>query len=331
MEKPINPAMFQLARESRGLTQKELSELSGISQGFISKFEKGPISVSDSQLYKLSTILDYPESFFFQEGNVHGLGISSIYHRKRKNVPLQALKLIQAEINKYNLTLPKLINGVELKAPKNFCVFDIDDHNGDATSIADMVRGYWRIPLGPIDNMVNVIEQAGGIVIMCDFKGANFDAESVWFDNIHTPPFFFVNKDIPTDRLRFTLAHELGHIIMHHNIPNPNMETQANIFASEFLMPKDEILEDFIPFSLKRLIPLKLKWKVSIAALLKRAFDIGVIIPSQYKNNFSRLSMLGYRKKEPLEIEKEEPKLLKRLIDDFFSMFLRQPKIRIAS
>ncbi|MGA2916146.1 MAG: XRE family transcriptional regulator [Sedimentisphaerales bacterium] len=351
MEKNINPNMFQLARESRGLTQKDLSECSGISQGFVSKFEKGQKGISDLQLSKICKILDYPESFFFQEGSLFGLGIGTVYHRKRKIIPVQKLKLIQAEISRYILLLPKIMDNVEFETPNQFCNLDIDDYDGNAAVIANYVRAQWHIPLGPIDNMIEVVEKVAGVVILCDFGGTNFDAASVWLKEKGLPPFFFMNRKVSTDRLRFTLAHELGHLIM-HTMPNPQMEEQANIFASEFLMPREEISEDLNPFSLKRVIRLKLKWKVSIAALIKRAFDLKVINESQYKYYFSQLSAAGYRKVEPFEIEKEEPQLLKRLIsfyrnnlhysdqelqktllinsNDFRSMFLSMPNIRVS-
>ena len=149
------------------------------------------------------------------------------------------------------------------------------------------------------------------IVIKCELISRKFDAQSQWFKRL--PPIFFINKDTPSDRLRFTLAHEIGHVVMHRH-PTNNMEGEANQFASEFLMPRREILPDLTPFSLERALRLKLKWKVSIAALIMRAFDLDVITKSQKRRYFTQLSAAGYRITEPVSIPDETPSIIRQLI-----------------
>ena len=309
--KVVNNEMLQLAREARAMTQKELALRTSISQGHISKFESGQLQVPDEQLEKIGLALDYPTQFFFQPDRLYGLGISSVYFRKRKTLPVFEQKRIQAQINILTLQLAHLLRGVDVKSDNEFFPLDIADFNDDAVAIAQLVRAKWNLPLGPVKDLIGVIESAGGVIVRRDFLSRKFDAQSRWLNGL--PPMFFVNHDVPMDRLRFTLAHEIGHIVM-HRVPTENLESEADSFASEFLMPRDEILPDLSPFSLQRAAMLKPKWRVSIAALIVRAHDLGVITHSQYRRCFTQLSAAGHRTCEPVTISDERPSLIDQLL-----------------
>lgn len=312
MNQVVNNEMVQLAREARGLTQKLLAKQSSISQGNISKFERGELQVSDDQLEKIAKALDCPKSFFYQQNRLHGFGVSLVHHRKRQSLPVLELKRIQSQFNIWTIEIEKLLHGAEIHCDNEFHALDIDDFDGDAVRIAELVRAQWHLPLGPVKSVIGAIENAGGIVLKYDLGSRKFDAQSQWFKGL--PPLFFVNKDIPSDRSRFTLAHEIGHVIM-HRIPTYNIEGQANQFASEFLMPRRQILPDLTPFSLERAMCLKLKWKVSIAALIMRASKLGVITESQKRRYFTQLGAAGHRTTEPIAIPDEEPSTIRRLIE----------------
>ena len=90
-------------------------------------------------------------------------------------------------------------------------------------------------------------------------------------------------QNSPTDRARFTLAHELAHLIM-HRIPTPDSEGEADRFASEFLMPARDIAADLNGFSLQKAAVLKPYWRVSMAALIQHAEDLSKITEWQHKN-----------------------------------------------
>jgi Zn-dependent peptidase ImmA (M78 family) len=127
---------------------------------------------------------------------------------------------------------------------------------------------------------------------------------------------FFVNRNIPGDRLRFTLAHELGHLLM-HGIPSPTMEDEADRFASEFLMPAEDIKPALSQFSLAKAASLKPYWKVSMWALIRRARDLATISENQYRYLCMAMSATGYKTREPteLQIPVEEPRVYRELID----------------
>ncbi len=316
MDIVVNHEMIQLARESRACTQEKLAQRTGISQGHISKFEQGQLPVPEQQLEKIARVLDYPRAFFMLRGAIYGLGISNLYHRKRKTVPSQKLKQIQALLNLYVLQIQRLLSAVDLDSKYAFHTLDSEDYNNNAAEIAQLVRAQWHIPLGPITDLVGVIERAGGIVIKCDFDTLKFDAQSRWLKDEGLPPMFYINKEAPGDRIRFTLAHEVGHVIM-HRIPTPNIEREANQFAAEFLMPEGDIRDDLSQFSLQRAAKLKMKWKVSIAALTKRAADLKVISEAQYRRYFTQLGAMGYRRREPVEIASEQPHVLPQIIQTY--------------
>ena len=127
------------------------------------------------------------------------------------------------------------------------------------------------------------------------------------------PPIFFVNSESPSDRTRFSLAHEVGHVIMHQT-PVGDQEAQADQFASEFLLPSREVGPQLKPISVERAAALKPYWKVSMAAIIKKAFDLKKISESYYRKLFTQMSKLGYRLNEPNPLMPEEPTVINDLI-----------------
>lgn len=313
----VNPDMVILARESRGLTQSALALLLSITQAAISRIESDLLSVSPDILKELSEALDYPENFFFLDEKIYGPGISGmgiVYHRKRKNIPLKTISLIKARINIRRIHISKLLRHMEIESPFQIPHYDIDEYNGNIQEIARSVRAAWRLPEGPIKNLIDSIESAGGLVIKFDFGTTKIDALSEYFPGL--PPIFFINSKSPGDRLRFTLAHELGHIVM-HRVPNQNMEDEADIFASEFLMPSIEMKPLLSNVNLSVLANLKIYWKVSMASILVKAYDLGKISSRTYSYLWMEMGKAGYRRREPINIPSEEPTAFKMLMSNF--------------
>ncbi len=312
MDKTVNPEMLILARESREMTQKELAEAIAVTQGKISKYENGMFSVSEDDLEIIAKVLGYTKEFFFQKDRVHGLGSSFLFHRQRKQVPMQIQRKVQAQINILRMQMDRLLRGAEIDAPNRFDSIDIDAHDGNAEGIAAMVRAAWGLPLGPVANVTASVESASGIVLKCSFETNLIDAAHLWLPGL--PPLFFVNRDLPGDRLRWTLAHEIGHAVMHRN-PTGSVEDEANRFASEFLMPADEIADQLDGLTLQQAAMLKQRWKVSMAALVKRAHDLGRISEYKYRSLNVSLSSQGYKLAEPFPIDPEEPQAARQVVE----------------
>jgi Zn-dependent peptidase ImmA (M78 family)/DNA-binding XRE family transcriptional regulator len=315
-QKQANPEMIILARESRGLTQRELAEKLDMSPAQLSRIEVGLRTIQKEQLTKLSSVLSYPASLFVQQQPMYGLGISEFYHRKHKDISDRLLNQIYARIHLRLREIEKLMNEVDI-GKVDIKPIQIDDFNGDAAEVARLMRVGWHLPHGPISNLIEVIEDARGMVIPFDFGTNRIDAISHWNSN-GMPPVFFVNTYSVMDRLRFTIAHELGHVIMHQSI-DPDMEHQADEFASEFLMPARDIKPYLIDISLAKLADLKRYWKVSMAALLKRATDLEMITPRKARSLWVELGKAGYRRREPpeLDLPRESPTLLQETMQAY--------------
>lgn len=315
MESDVNPAMLVLARETRGMTQRDLATETGISQGKVSKYENGLLTVTDEDLIAFCEVLNYPQEFFLLDEKRHGVGSSTAYFRKHKTVASSITRLIEAKAERLYIHVKQLLKAADIESEHRFPRFDVDEFNDDIEHIAQLVRQSWRLPAGPIDNVVEAIENAGGIVHRCDFGTDRIDGISHWVPPL--PPVFLLNEIKPGDRQRFTLAHEIGHVVMHDIITKPAeiLEDEANKFAAAFLMPEQEFELDLEPVNLARFAQLKLRWKVAIQAQVMRAHELGKITQRQKNYLFEQISRLGYRKEEPNPIPPEETLLLKGLME----------------
>jgi Zn-dependent peptidase ImmA (M78 family)/DNA-binding XRE family transcriptional regulator len=311
----FNPEMFVLARESRRYTQVELARLIGVEQGTISKLESGLIITPDELLNKVAEVLKYPVDFFFQNEKVYGFGSSVFYHRKRQGLPVRQLRQLHAEMNIRRFGIKKLLRAAALDTEHRFEHFDPKEYRGRVEVIARAVRAAWRLPSGPIRNLTEALENAGAIIIRHDFGTRKADAVSEWIEP--NPPLFFVNSnpDVTGDRVRFSLAHELGHVVM-HQYPVPDLEEQADRFAAEFLMPEKDVAHQLSRLTLPKLAMLKQEWRVSMGALIEQAYRIGNISKSQRSRLIIQLRSDTHSYREPIEadIPMEKPSLLDELI-----------------
>lgn len=309
----VNPNMIVLARQLRGRTQSSLARSLKMSQGNVSKMEQGLYSVTDETLEALSATLEVPKSFFFESGGIYVPGMK--YHRKRKSVPKKTLAKIDAALNVRMRNIQKLLHSAELISYEELQYMEVEEY-GSPEAIARALREFWRVPRGPIRSVTSLLEDAGIPVVEMDFETRKLDGLTLITKD--APPIVFINKDIPGDRMRFTLAHELGHIVMHANRPPVEDEdTQADRFAAEFLMPAEEIRRDLRNLNLQKLADLKQFWKVAMSALVKRAGDLEVLTPGQVRYLFIQMSKMGWRTREPesIEVPRETTSLLQELID----------------
>ncbi|MGZ7175983.1 XRE family transcriptional regulator [Burkholderia gladioli] len=314
----INNRMIVLAREARELTQISLAKQLGVTQGTLSKIEGGVIAPPPDLISKLSEVLQFPEKFFYAAEQVHGVGTEAHHcmYRRRAAVSAKVLKRIEAEINILRINLSRLLGAAEVEWQARIPHMQVGDYSDDPAEVARALRIYWQMPSGPVDNVVRVIENAGGVVIPHDFGVDNVDATSIRISGM--PALLFYNPSLTGDRLRFTLAHELGHMVM-HDVPHASIEDEADAFAAEFLMPAKEIGPQLRNLNLAKAAQLKPFWKVSMAAIVYRAKSLGRITDSQYRYLFYQLGAGNMRKREPasLDVPIEKPNTQQELIDYF--------------
>jgi Zn-dependent peptidase ImmA (M78 family) len=214
-----------------------------------------------------------------------------------------------------------MIRSYEMRSNAFIPEIDRDEYHGlkkgrlDTEDVARLVREKWMLPNGPVPNMVGLLESNGAIVVPCDFGTDLLDAMSQRIDGM--PVLFFVNIHAPADRVRHTLAHELGHMVLHTTSLKDDdvMEDEADAFAGAFLLPAHEVMPQLQKFDLRHLANMKNYWKVSMAAIAVRADRLQLITSYQKKNFWIEMGRLGYRKREPNEPPKEVPRLLKRMVD----------------
>src|SRR5262249_50071940 len=150
------------------------------------------------------------------------------YHRKRKSAPEGALRRLLALVNVRRIQIKQLLASVDSRSRYAVESLDLDEYDNDAGKVAKTLRSIWKLPPGPVQNVTHIIEEGGCVVLRTNFETDKVDAISQWLPG--WPPVFLINERIPTDRMRWTLVHELGHIVM-HRFPTDNMEREADEFA----------------------------------------------------------------------------------------------------
>lgn len=303
--------MLAAAREARGLTQSQLAERAGVPQGTISKAEHGLVTLSEERLAALADALCFPLDLFEWDEEVYGFGSSAFYHRKQKSLPQTRLREIQATFNLTRMRAKRLARGLDIESKHRFQPLDLDDY-GSPEEAARAVRAMWAVKMGPVTDACRLIENAGGVVVRADFATPKISAISQWVTGER--PIFVTNTGNPADRERFTLAHEIAHVLL-HSTPNEDQESEADRFASELLMPAAEIGPQLARgIDLARAAQLKPYWRVSMSSIIRRARDLGHITDSRYKSLNVQMSQRGWLRREPVDIEPDHPRFLDQVI-----------------
>lgn len=317
----FNHRRFEEALQYRNKTISELSEITSISRQTLTKYKRAD-NINEVNLRNIAKALDFPVKFFCEKSSeVNG---SNVYFRSQLTTKkgyrgVQKIKLkFLASI--YNF----------LKEYLDFPEIDLPDCNGlSPEQAARKVRQAWGLGNGPIDNLINIIESHGIVAVCYDTDTDAIDAFSQRYILDSGKKVFFVaysaNKK-SASRIHFDIAHELGHLVMHEwdlteeldKIEFIEHENEANRFASEFLLPQETFYEDAIktPLSISAYTKLKMKWKVSIQAMLMRSKNLNVISYDAYRDRIIYMQKRGFRKNEPLdsELKTAEPNLLRTAV-----------------
>jgi Zn-dependent peptidase ImmA (M78 family) len=308
----INPKMIVLAREARGYTQNELSELLGIAQGTLSKIEKGLQQPMAETINNISSKLNFPVAFFEQSDNIYNPDL--IYYRKRISVGKKNTLMVEALMNIIRMNIERLLESVEL--PENKLINWSIEENGTPEEAAIYLRQQWGLAKGKIENLSKLLEDNGVIIIEIELTSDKMDGISMFTE--FGQPIIFISNRIPGDRQRFTLAHELGHLVMHIGKmidKDRDEEKEAMNFAGEFLMPRKDFLSTYENIDLRTLAQQKSFWLVSMAAILYRYKELGLITDSRYRYIWQQMSSAGYKRTEPIAIAREQPSLMREILN----------------
>lgn len=311
----INPKMVTVARESRGLVHLDLAERMDISKSTAWRFENDAHALSEETIDQLSKILHYPKSFFSQSGEILPMTLS---YRKRTNVSAKVISKVEANINIARLNLEALLN--TMKFPSGEIPLLDAIKYGSPQNCAKVLRKLWDLEKGPIDLLSEILEKNKILLLCLDFDTERVDGMFMMVND--KVPVIVTNKQLLGDRQRFTLAYQLGHIVM-HLYTSPGFERdlshEANLFAAEFLMPKKDIIKDLEDLSLAKLGQLKKKWGVSMQAILYRASDLQLLSENQKNYLLKQFNQQNIRRREPkeLDIKTEQYKRVRDLMTQF--------------
>ena len=324
IEKKFYGERLRSARMYRGLTLTELAKRTEISKQSLSLYENDNNTPDYMKVRLLASELNFPYDYFFQKDS-YAAKTETTYFRSlasatKKDRTAQSIKL--EYVAKMYEILMEFISFPEMNLPSvDFVgcddVFECenDDAIQEIEDIAVQVRKYWDIGTGPIKDLQYLLEKNGIIVTGFDTNEDKIDAFSqrtiVAGNDIYFIAVALGNR--PEGRIRFDMAHELGHILLHpwsedlEAITKDEFkarERQANMFASAFLLPRDSFGKDIAsyPTDLKYYQFLKNKWKVSIQAMIYRAHQLGIMSDNQYQYLMRQVSKNGWRIKEPGDV-----------------------------
>ena len=315
------------ARLSRGLRKKDLADLVGVTPAAIGQYEQGVSFPSASVVGELSIVLSYPPRFFergrrrfeisHDECHFRRLRATSKLERSRVLARAELLVELVDVFERYGLRFPAI------DLPDDLSSFA--DSVPHIEEVAVEVRRRWGLGVGPIDNMVRLLEGKGCIVTRLHSESESVDAFSVWMAK---RPLIVLSSDkANVERSRFDAAHELAHLVFHHDAEpgSRRIEEQAHKLGAALLMPATAIKREFPRrFAWEKYFNLKERWKVSLAALVRRARDLSVISEPTYKRAMVQYSHRGWRNGEPgNSSEPEQPVLIPRalsMLEERFSI-----------
>ncbi|MEN3282355.1 MAG: hypothetical protein V7607_3495 [Solirubrobacteraceae bacterium] len=292
------------------MTQTDLARTSGLEQSDLSRWERGLRAPSATQLARVAESLQVPITFLSDEATRFATPV----HRTQRAETKRAERMVNGRLELARLAASRLLADINIDAPFAFPTSE-EPAPADAEEAADAIRRVWRIPPGPLKSLAGVVESAGAIVLPVDFGAENIIA--AYADLRGDQRWCFTNtRTRDGARARFSLAHELGHAVLHwdrFDAPQGrDAEREAHRFAAALLMPRTEMMQAFgrIRFALDDLVGYRERWGVSIQALITRARDIGLLAEVQYVRLYKQISARGWRKSEPGRVPLEEPTIL---------------------
>lgn len=305
------------ARLYRGLRKVEVAEAVGITPAAVGQYESGRTRPSAQVMVSLAIRLGFPPEFFERRSGRTSVPENLAHFRKLRSttridrerllVRLELLSEVVATVEEH-VELPPV--DVPDYVPRE------DGEDDEPETAAYAVRRAWGLGWGPIDHVVRLVESKGIVVVRPRIDTSHVDAFSTWAG---IRPVIVLGSDkADAARSRFDAAHELGHLVMHHDAQpgHHGVEQQANQFAAAFLLPANVIRRE-LPnrMSWAAFFALKERWRVSLQALLYRARTLGVLSPDAYRRALIHMSRQGWRDNEPVQIgPPEEPALVERAL-----------------
>lgn len=267
------------ARLLSGLSLRQLAESLSIkiSAQALSLYENGKRKPDSSIIIALSESLKVPIDYFFRDTLVT---LSNVEFRKKSKLGKKNIDKIKEYIIDYlerYIEIERILYiHSEFSNPiENKMINSIDDI--DLASIE--IRKVWEIGMNPVSNIIEMLEDKGVKVVEIDAE-LSFDGLATWVDKV---PAIVVNRNLDIVRKRFTVVHELAHLLLSfsENLENKIIEKYCHNFAGAFLLPSSS-LKNFLGdkrnhISIRELIEIKEYYGISIQAIIYRLFNLNVI------------------------------------------------------
>jgi Zn-dependent peptidase ImmA (M78 family)/DNA-binding XRE family transcriptional regulator len=314
----INPERLRQIRELRGFSQVDLAAKVSVHDSLIAQVEAGYKQPSERLLELIALATGFPPSYFRQPSGVE-FPFGSLLFRAHSAVTmyerLEAYRYAQILFETAE-KLSRRLKPYPLRLPTGIL---------NPTDAAQATRSDLGLsPDRPIKHLINAIEKGGISVFAIPTVLEKRDAFSAWVGVENPRPAIFLSGGKPYDRIRFSVAHELGHLVMHLSKQGSarEIECQADQFAAEFLMPAQGIRDELVPpVTLTTLANLKTRWGTSIQALILRARDLTVISPRQCRYLFQQLSARGWKTLEPvLGVTVEKPRAFRKMAETLYGL-----------
>lgn len=292
------------ARKAAGLSMNALAEQIGISANAIKKYEHGENMPTSGNLLKLSRALGVRSEYFFRPVKV---ALEGVEYRKHANTTNKLLGKINGDVLDQAERWIELLNLYpdSVKPVPRFTLPDSLPSSvnsfADIENIAKTMRNEWELGQNPILDLIDTMESKG-IMIINTAK-----ADSKKFDGLagvaNGIPLVVISSHQPGDRQRFTLAHELGHLVLHGRLNGMDEEKACNHFAGAFLLPQQTIIQHLgakrHALETRELYMLKHEFGISMLAILYRSGQCEIISANLQKNYFMQFSKDRWRTQEP--------------------------------
>lgn len=301
---------LRVARAFNGLSQADLAGKLGVTGAFISLVESGAKPPSAALLRAIGDALGFSEGFFF-EPLVDEFHDEQCHFRKRMTTPAGVRNRMLAHGTLFARVVRYLDD--ELDLPPQ----DVPEIRASTPEeierAAEQCRQHWDLGRDlPITNMVRVLENAGVVVTMFQSDAEKIDA----FSRHGSRPIVVLTTDKDSaSRTVFDMAHECGHLVMHVGVETgtPERESEADRFASAFLLPREGFVREFPRLgriNWPELFAMKRRWHVSVAAIVRRSYDLRIIDSEQYQRAYKYIYARGWNRGEPDEFERDLPELV---------------------
>ena len=303
---------LKLARSAAGLSLRGLSDRidNRVSAQAIGKYERDEAMPRSPVLMALADALSVSVNYLVGDP---GISLRAVDFRTRWVTSNREQDRIRAMIlhrlERY-LTIEEILGlpSVHWDKPR-WAPYPVTNGLIEADRAADNLRNEWGLGLNPIPDMAELMEDRGVKVFFCPLDGGTDGMTArVQREDLPDAHVIVVDQDVSRDRQRFTIAHEVGHIVLDVS-PGIDEESAVHRFAGAFLIPEEALWAGIgrhrSNIDWRELLGLKLAFGISIQAITHRCRALGIINQALLSRLFDTFDGVGWRSppyREPLDM-----------------------------